>query len=113
MKRRVVKKLINRYITPQLKGLPETVSRSYEIRSTRNGYGYTEVVDENHTIIDGNIVQEGCKAVRNSNKLSAIKKTADIVREIINTHEHVYVRIKPEVWRGLIYMRLITERKQP
>lgn len=117
-KRRVIKKWINRYITPEINNLPTTNYRGFEIKNVEvqeDGLFKIVIVEhvgENHTIVDGYKKREGDKAILDSNKLACCKRTAQLIRQIKATHRHVYVRMKPglELWNKSIYMRLITER---
>jgi hypothetical protein len=106
MKRRVAKKLINRYITPLIKDLPRTKMRGWEYENEFGEICYVE--GRNHSIRNGEVFIEGTKPTLHLKPLQGIKKTRDIVREIIATNDTVYLRWAPE-WRGgRVFMRLIT-----
>ncbi|MCF2718022.1 hypothetical protein LWE69_12680 [Paenibacillus sp. UKAQ_18] len=106
MKRRVMKKWINRYITPLIKDLPSTDSRTVEISL---GNGLMMQISSNYTISNGYIKLESEMSRQEPDKLKAVKRTAEVIKKIKRNHKLVYVRKKPEVDRGRLYMRLITD----
>lgn len=107
MKRRVIKKWIKRYITPYIKRLPRTVYWSNEIQVGENRI---QVVNNNHMVINGVRVREGEYIPRRCKNLHLnIQQTGAAVKEIVNDHKFVFLRIAPEVRGRDIYIRLITE----
>lgn len=108
MKKRLVKKWINRYITPLIKELSTTTFRGWEIKD--DGYGTEEVHSGiNHSIKNGYEVPEGNIVPLGNGVRNNIIRTADVIKHIIETHDNVYVRSLPMVEGYRLIMRLITE----
>lgn len=111
-KRRVVKKWINRYITPEIKDLPRTMERVNYIPhpSVPLTDKHVQIIARNHTIINGHIFSEGgYRRYYQSNKLKSIKDTAIAIQYIKFRHTHVLLRERPNYRYGRIRLRLITD----
>lgn len=104
MKRRFVRKYINRYINPVIKDLPATVYGAFLV----DDEGDVKVRGKNHTIINGEVVPEGnrhngCQDILRNIRLTGIK-----AKEIIDKYGDVHLR-QCEVRGNFVRMRLITE----
>lgn len=111
MKRRVIKKNVNRFITPFIKGLPKTVYGSNSVVVDVVGYFEKSVaVNKSHMIKNGEVVAEGCRpSIKCHDVLANIRRTGEVVQTIIAKHEHVLLRTGPTIHGNDIRIRLITE----
>jgi hypothetical protein len=118
VKRRVIKKWMNRYIIPEIKGLPIAKYRVFFVESETGKEIHDEseinslkaqVINNAYKIIDGHIVPEGNLVKRERNKRQAFERTAQIIREIKQNHRYVFVRSYPEYRFGYLRIRLLTE----
>ncbi|MGX4584050.1 hypothetical protein [Paenibacillus chitinolyticus] len=92
MKKRLMKKWINRYLNPLIKDIPE--------------YPWLE---NGITVINGDIIPEGCRYKR-GRPLSNIKKTADTLKIIMQEHADVWLIYGPVANpSGQIKIKLKTE----
>lgn len=103
---------MKRYVDPLIRDIPTTDKRMNEFREKEEQYFRITIIDNNHTIINGHVVTEGCRPPFETNKHVAVKRTVETVTRILNDYNHPLIRIKPEMSYGSIYMRIITERKE-
>jgi len=109
MKKRIVKKYINRYITKVVKELPRVDTWAYqEIADDEDNGVVTAVYANNHTIANGEYQAEGTRSNKCENLLKNIKLTGLKAREIINSHRHPHLRLF-EIRGSQVRMRIITE----
>lgn len=104
MKKRIIKKYVNRYITPVIKGLPTTEYGAFHIEEN----GKIKVIGKNHTIVNGEVKGEatmhnGCQDI-----LRNIRLTGSKAKEIINEYKEVRLRTF-QIRGNFVRMRLITE----
>lgn len=104
MKKRVLKKYLNRYINPVIGALPITSYGAFQVESD----GEVKVRGRNHTIINGEVVPEGnrhncCQDIKRNIRLSSEK-----AQQIIDKYGEVYLRMF-EIRGNYVRMRLITE----
>ena len=107
MKQRLAKKWISRYITPYIKELKTTISRTNIVDV---GKFHETEISNNHTIINGDVVGEGeYYKPKSYNLRFNIMKTGEKSKEIVDTHEYTLLREKPRVEGKSVRMRLITD----
>lgn len=110
LKRRLIKKWINRYITPHIKGLPTTQEGAVEIKiGEAAGYAIMQAIGRSQQIINGKPCGEGQRGFPCDNLRLNLGRTGNELKRIIATHEHVYLRFGPELRGNRTYIRLITE----
>jgi len=95
MKKRLAKKMIKRYIHPLIKNL-KTIDHFDE--------SYL-----NRTIINGEIVSEGC-VYTPMPFVRAVKDTAELIRKTLSENSVCLLRIYPEVRHGAIRVRLLLKK---
>lgn len=104
MKKRLVKKWIKRYISPVIKDLPTTTYGSFQVDED----GYTKVRGNNHSVINGEEVPEGCRHNGCQDMLRNLRLTGLKAQEIIDKYGEVHLRMF-EMRGNYVRMRLITE----
>jgi hypothetical protein len=104
MKKRIIKKYINRYINPVIKDLPKTEYGAFQV----DVEGNVQVRGKNHTIVNGEVKGEGFRHNMCQDILRNIRLTGLKAQEIIDKHGEVYLRLF-EIRGNYARMRLITE----
>ncbi len=104
MKKRLIKKYMNRYINPIIKDLPKTEYGAFKVDVD----GEVQVRGRNHSIINGEVVPEGnrhnrCQDMKRNIRLSGMK-----AQKIIDKYGEVYLRLF-ETRGNFVRLRLITE----
>lgn len=117
MKKRLIKKWVNRYIKPLVKDLPHVKTFATNIYESGikewddEGPGEEIIVvcQRQHIIRNGYVTPEGTIAPRGNGMRNNIKRTGEVVETILRNHNHVLLRMGPGVKSGRVYLRLITE----
>lgn len=109
MKKRIVKKYVNRYIKPLVKDLPKVDGFSIEKGFIVGGQEMITIYQNNHTIRNGKITTPGVAQKTSLDFRKNLIATAMKAQEIINTHEHVYFRLFEIRANHQVRLRLITE----
>ena len=108
MKRRVIKKWVNRFITPIVKDMPEIKGRQIEVYNPADPmqllHSYT---GENIKVIKGKRVNEGEAIPRTRGLFNDIKSTADELKRQIEGKPHVYQRMIAAHGLGM-YVRVLS-----
>lgn len=104
MKKRIIKKYMNRYINPIIKNLPTTTVGAFQV----DDEGYVRIRGKNHTIINGEIVPEGCRHNRCQDIKRNIILSGRLAKEVVDIYGEVYLRMF-EIRGNYVRMRLITE----
>lgn len=111
MKKRIIKKNINRFITPLVKGLPKVDTFGITVTTIVDGVEVETTFANNHTIVNGIEKQAGERILIRQDLIKNIRLTALKAQEIINSYNHVYFRLF-EIRGNYVRMRLITEKVQ-
>lgn len=107
MNKRMIKKNVKRFILDKVESLPTTQYGAFQVTYED---GHCAVMDNNHCIKNGEVVPEGCiPRLRCTDLLLNIKRTGDTVQKILDSYEHVHLRVGPTVYGNDIRIRLITE----
>lgn len=69
-----------------------------------------EVYDDNHSIVNGFYTPEGQSYKRGNGLLNDIKRTRKYLDKLFASRKKVMLRVLPEYSRGILYMRVITNR---
>lgn len=111
MKRRVIKKNINRFITPFIRNLPKTEYGANKIVVESAGFYERYVIaDRSHMIKNGEVIPEGNRtSIKCHNVLTNIRRTGEVVKAIVAKYDHVLLRTGPTIHGNDIRIRLITE----
>lgn len=109
MKKRIVKKWLNRYITPLIEDLPKIATAAHRIDL---GDGKFLIAERRYMFANGYPIYEGERAPLNAKKctnlLLNIKRTAQRIENVRNVHDHVFLRLI-EVRGNAIRIRLTTD----
>lgn len=110
MKKRIIKKYINRYIKPLIKDLPTTDRFCAEESRMVDGLEEVTIYSNNHTILNGIEKGEGdlCRSYYCQDVLRNIRLSALVAQQIISSHNHVYFRLF-NISGNRVRFRLITE----
>lgn len=113
MKRRVIKKWINRYITPLVKDMPQTRARFIELQSIDDENECHAVQGVNVIIANGEQVNEGQRYRRTKGLYNDIRNTAELARKIIPTLNNPFLRMTHAMKGRGFYLRIIDFKDWP
>lgn len=108
MKKRTVKKYVNRYIYSQTKVLKSIDTFCQEEVKVVDGVEVVAVYANNHTIRNGEEKLAGEMSNKSQDLLKNIRLTGLKAKQIINSHKHVYFRLF-EIRGNQVRMRIIME----
>ncbi|KWX71610.1 hypothetical protein AMQ84_27190 [Paenibacillus riograndensis] len=113
MKRRVIKKWINRYITPLVKDMPQINCRCVELVNATNENERHAVCGENFIFVNGGRTSEGMRYNRTKGLHNDIKNTAKMTKEIIPTLSNPFLRAMDTVNGKGFYLRILDFKDWP
>lgn len=108
MKRRVIKKWVNRYISPIVKDMPEIKGRTLELYNPADPMQRYQSTGESIKVVNGKRVQEGQPSPKTRGMLKDMKSTAQELKRQIegksNLHNRMII-IRPGYG---VYVRVIS-----
>ena len=111
MKRRVIKKWINRYITPLVKDMPITQYRALELTNPNRPDQRHVIVGTQIKCINGEFVREGQIGPKSKGMYNDIRNTSEALKRL--TLENPHLRKMQYSKRYGFYIRIIDFKDWP